>query len=154
RLALPPLPAMLPDIVHEPSSSPTLCGAESELVQVMTSPTLALTGAHLKSPTVAATVVVPVESVQTAPVAVVAPGVWPAGAVVGFELAPEQAASATAVTSVTIPRAMGRMVPPGAGCPRHDSATCRRSSYGSPVARDRISDPDLARRLVLHEARA
>jgi GNAT superfamily N-acetyltransferase len=38
--------------------------------------------------------------------------------------------------------------------PRHDSAACRRSSYGSSVAGDRIFEPDLARRLVLHEARA
>src|SRR6185369_10610367 len=38
--------------------------------------------------------------------------------------------------------------------PRHDTATPRRSSYGSSVAGDRIFDPDLARRLVLHEARA
>jgi len=37
---------------------------------------------------------------------------------------------------------------------RHDSATHRGSSYGLPVAGDRILDPDLARRLVLHEARA
>ena len=37
---------------------------------------------------------------------------------------------------------------------RHDSATHIRSSYGSPVAGDRIQDPELARRLVLHEARA
>ena len=39
-------------------------------------------------------------------------------------------------------------------CSRHHSATCRRSSYGSSVAGDRIFEPDLARRLVLHEARA
>jgi len=38
--------------------------------------------------------------------------------------------------------------------PRHDIATPHRSSYGSSVAGDRIFDPDLARRLVLHEARA
>ena len=37
---------------------------------------------------------------------------------------------------------------------RHDSATGHRSSYGSPVAGDRILDTELARRLVLHEARA
>ena len=37
---------------------------------------------------------------------------------------------------------------------RHDSATHLRTSYGSPVGGVRISDPDLARRLVLHEARA
>jgi ribosomal protein S18 acetylase RimI-like enzyme len=37
---------------------------------------------------------------------------------------------------------------------RHDSATGHRSSYGSPVAGDRILDPELAHRLVLHEARA
>jgi ribosomal protein S18 acetylase RimI-like enzyme len=37
---------------------------------------------------------------------------------------------------------------------RHDSATDIRSSYGSAVAGDRILDPELARRLVLHEARA
>jgi GNAT superfamily N-acetyltransferase len=37
---------------------------------------------------------------------------------------------------------------------RHDSAAGIRSSYGSPVAGDRILDPELAQRLVLHEARA
>ena len=37
---------------------------------------------------------------------------------------------------------------------RHDSATHIRSSYGSAVAGDRILDPELAERLVLHEARA
>lgn len=37
---------------------------------------------------------------------------------------------------------------------RHDSAAGSRSSYGSPVAGDRILDPELAQRLVLHEARA
>ncbi len=37
---------------------------------------------------------------------------------------------------------------------RHDSATGHRSSYGSSVAGDGILDPGLARRLVLHEARA
>jgi ribosomal protein S18 acetylase RimI-like enzyme len=37
---------------------------------------------------------------------------------------------------------------------RHDSATDIRSSYGSAVAGDRILDPELAERLVLHEARA
>ena len=77
RLALPPLPAMSPDIVHEPSSSPTRCAAESELVQVMTSPTFALTGPHWNPPTVASTVVVPVESAHTAEPAVVAPGAPP-----------------------------------------------------------------------------
>lgn len=37
-------PVMFADIVHEPSSRPTLCGMESPLVHVMTSPTAALTG--------------------------------------------------------------------------------------------------------------
>ena len=37
-------------------------------------------------------------------------------------------------------------------CDRSATAPC--SSYGSPVAGDRIFDPELARRLVLHEARA
>ena len=37
---------------------------------------------------------------------------------------------------------------------RHDSATGRPLSYGSAVAGDRTFDPDLAHRLVLHEARA
>jgi ribosomal protein S18 acetylase RimI-like enzyme len=36
---------------------------------------------------------------------------------------------------------------------RHDSATRMRSSYGFPVAGDRILDPALAVRLVVHEAR-
>jgi len=165
RLALPPPPAMLPDIVQEPSSSPTLCGAESEFVQVITSPTLALTGPHWKPPTAASTVVGSVESAQTWEVAVVAPGdaavdaAGPcvAGPWVGAELGPpEQAARARAVPSVAIPRAMGRMrvLQGRVRRSRHDSATCRRSSYGSSVAGDRIFDSDLARRLVLHEARA
>jgi ribosomal protein S18 acetylase RimI-like enzyme len=37
---------------------------------------------------------------------------------------------------------------------RHDSATRRSASYGSAVGDVRVDDPDLARRLVLHEARA
>ena len=167
RLAFPPEPAMLPDILHEPSSSSTLCGAESELVQVMTSPTLALTGPHWKPPTAASTVVAAVESAQTAEVAVVWPGVCPVpvdggGPCVpaptvgpGVEL-PEHAARARAVTTVAIPLAMGRMVILRGRDrrSRHDSATCRRSSYGSSVAGDRIFETGLARRLAVHEARA
>jgi hypothetical protein len=115
---------MLLDIVHEPSSSATLCGAESELVQVITSPTFAVTGAHWKPPTAVSTVVVPVESAQTAEVPVVAAGAWlpgggasvPAACVAGacvpagaWLAPPEHAASAAAVASVTMPRAMERM---------------------------------------------
>ena len=37
---------------------------------------------------------------------------------------------------------------------RHDSASPRATSYGSVVGGVRIDDPELARRLVLHEARA
>ena len=37
---------------------------------------------------------------------------------------------------------------------RHDSAAPRASTYGSAVVVNRISDPELAHRLVLHEARA
>src|SRR6476469_9684951 len=44
RMAVPPLGAMLAPIVHEPSSSPTLCGTSSLFVHVITSPTLALMG--------------------------------------------------------------------------------------------------------------
>ena len=48
-------PVMFFDIVQEPSSSPTLCGTASPFVQVMTSPTLALTGPHAFPPTDAST---------------------------------------------------------------------------------------------------
>jgi ribosomal protein S18 acetylase RimI-like enzyme len=39
-------------------------------------------------------------------------------------------------------------------CDRHDTAAGRASSYGSPVGGVRAFDPELAVRLVLHEARA
>src|SRR5205814_3238556 len=104
------------DIVHDPSSRPTRCAAMSEFVQVMTSPTLACTGPHWKPPTVAWTVVVPVESAHTAEPPVLAAGAaLPGGAcvpaaVVGAEVAPaEQAARATAVASVATPRMIERM---------------------------------------------
>ena len=163
RLLEPP-PGMLSDIAHDPSSRATLCGTVSLFVHVITSPTFALIGCcHWRLATPTATTVVPVESVHGAEAAVVAAGgcvpppgagVPPAGACVDVP-PPEQAARARAVASAAMPRAMGRMrssMEPD--CARHDSATHLRTSYGSPVGGVRILDPDLARRLVLHEARA
>src|SRR6185369_1994960 len=82
---------MFAPMVHEPSSSATRCGTLSSFVQVITSPTLALTGwDQALFFTWASTTVVPVESEQTA---AAGPVVAPAGAVVAV-LLPEHAASA------------------------------------------------------------
>jgi len=156
RLFEPPA-GMFADMAHEPSSSATLCGTLSLFVHVITSPTFALIGCcHVLLATPSETVVVPVESAHGAEAAVVAAGAWvpPAGACVGVP-PPEQAARARAVANAAMPRAMGRMQSSSeSDRARHDSATHFRTSYGSPVGGVRILDPDLARRLVLHEARA
>lgn len=153
RLFVPP-PAMFADIAHEPSSRATLCGTVSLLLQVMTSPTFAVTGwDQVLSPTVAWTVVVPVESAH-GPAVVVAAGVAATGPVVGVPLLP-QPARTRAMDRVAMPRRLGRMSSSwGARGVRHDTATGAPSSYGSRVGSVRIFDSDLARRLVIHEASA
>jgi ribosomal protein S18 acetylase RimI-like enzyme len=155
RLCLPPPPAIAAPIVQEPSSSPTLWDAVSVFVHVMTSPTLALIGCdHWKFATVASTVVVPVESVQTAAAWVAPPP--PPGAWVAAPPPPEQAASAAAVASVAAPRTRDRIIGVLLTCAVRATIARRlvHSSYGSPVVVDRISEAELAHRLVLHEARA
>jgi ribosomal protein S18 acetylase RimI-like enzyme len=159
--------AMLPSMLHEPSSRPTACGAESAFVHVITSPTDAVTfaGSNLKSAIAASTVVASVVSSHGAVAPAVAPvvagaadgGVLVAAAVVGAVVAvpPPQAASTSATPSAAGPRRLVRMsTSKWAWVARHDTAAHRSSSYGSCVAGVRISDPELARRLVLHEARA
>lgn len=154
RLCLPPPPAMFAPIVQVPSSVATLCAAVSLLVHVITSPTFAVTGSdHLNSATVALTVVAAVESAQVEARVGAAP--VPAGAVVAVP-PPEQAASAAATASVAMPRTIERILATSCDGPdaRHDSAAPSASTYGSAVVVDRVSDAELARRLVLHEALA
>src|SRR6185369_10281391 len=103
-------------------SVPTRWGAASAFVQVMTSPTFAVTASQVKLATVVETVVAAVESVQVVSAAVdwagawlaggaCVPAAWVPGATVGaWVAAPEQAASATAVASVARPRAMKRIL--------------------------------------------
>ena len=145
-------PAMFAPMAQDPSSSATLCGTLSLFDHVMTSPTLALTGCdQVLLATVAETVVVPVESVHGAEPPP------PPGAVVAVPPPPEQAARSMAVdTAAARPRRLGRMDGSSwaRAVSRHDSAAAAATSYGSTVAGVRILDPDLARRLVLHEARA
>lgn len=162
--------AMLPFILQPVSSVWTPWGAVSLFFQVTTCPTLASTGLlQVKSATDASTSVAGAACVTSVhrPAAWVAAGavvpaaVVPAaavGAVVG--VLPEHAArrrtAADRVPKIRVGDRIGLLL--GAGwcraVSRHDSATGRRSSYGSTVAGDRILDPELARRLVLHEARA
>ena len=166
-------PWMAVAIPHEPSSSSTPCGTESPFVQVMTSPTLAATfaGIQVLLSTEAVTSVASVESVHGAEPAAVAPGplvplggvvalpgVVPAGdvGVVVVPGPPVHEARTSAIARAPAPRRIGRMsiLQVGRDCARHDSAAGRTSSYGSAVGGARLLDPDLARQLVLHEARA
>lgn len=145
-------PVMFAGIVHEPSSSPTLCGTASLFVQVITSPTAALTAPHSLPPTDASTsAAVPAAgSVQTA-AADVAPDVAAGGFVAP---PPVQAARTTEKVITEAVRRLARIAGPSIWCEvRHDSATRPSTSYGSAVGGVRIGDPELARRLVLHEAR-
>jgi ribosomal protein S18 acetylase RimI-like enzyme len=175
-------PAMLEVHLMSPSSSATPCGTPSPFVHVITSPTLALMvdGTNAWPSIPAVTVPVPDAGAQTAalppPVdgTVVAPPPPVGGTDVVPPPPPPQAATRSAVLTTVRPRASGRIsilqgadgvmprvhrVALGRRVPllsawRHDSATGWRSFYGSAVGADRISDPDLARRMVLHEARA
>ncbi len=170
-------PPIALDIPHDSSSSSTPWGTESPFVQVMTSPTPAATvaGIQVLLSTDAVTSVGSAESVHggfpavvaTGPLVplggVVAPcGVAPCGVVapgaVGAPVPgpPVHAASTSAMPMAPARRRMGRMsiLHVGRDCARHDSAAGSSSSYGSTVGGDRLLDPDLARQLVLHEARA
>lgn len=102
-------------------------------------------------------VIVPFMLVAPGPLVATGTVVPPAdgGAVVVPGL-PVHAASTSALAMAPAPRRMGRMsiLRGGWDDARHDSAAEPPSSYGSAVGGDRLSDPDLARRLVLHEARA
>ena len=144
---------MFADIVHEPSSRATLCWTASLFVQVITSPTEAATALQVLFATVASTsAAVPAGgSVQTA-AADVAPDVAAGGFVA---VPPEQAARASETAIAEAVRRLARMaIPPsGARCATI-ARTHRSTSYGSAVGGVRIDDPELARRLVLHEARA
>jgi len=164
---------MLFVIVHEPSSRATLCGTESSLDQVITSPTAALTGPQALSATVAFTSAAAPDAGVQMVATTVAPGA-PSVAAGGLPVAagglpvaagglpvaagglPEHAARSRAAASADVVRRMARIPvePPGATEDRHDSATRRATPYGSAVGAIRVDDPELARRLVLHEARA
>jgi GNAT superfamily N-acetyltransferase len=149
RLFDPP-PGMFADIPQEPSSSATRWGTVSPLVQVMTSPTLALSGwVQVLSATLVGTTVVPVESAHGASAAVVA-----TGAAVGVVVPPEHAARRMAMDTVAMPRMVERMRSSWSVVWRHDSAPRPACTYGSCVGGVRTFDSDLARRLVIHEARA
>ena len=166
-------PPMALDMPHESSSSSTPWGTESPFVQVMTSPTPAAMAAGIQVllSTEAVTSVASVESVHGAAPAVVAAGplVPPGGVVVPEGVVPVgdvgavvmpgppvHEARTSAIAMVQAPRRMGRMsiLHVGRDCARHDSAAGRTSSYGSAVGGARLLDSDLARQLVLHEARA
>ena len=102
-------PVMFADIVHEPSSRPTLCGTESPFVHVITSPTAALTGPHALPLTDASTsAAVPAGGSVQIPAAVLAPPEVVAG---GFVVVPppEQAASRIETATADAPRRMARM---------------------------------------------
>ena len=160
KVVLPEPPPEIEAVHRGPSSTWTPWGTPSPLVQVITSPTLALRLAGTNVlPSMAALTTAAPPDVSGAQASAPAGGFGvPPLPVVGPVVAPpfpEQAARRSVSPSTAGPRRIDRIwASSGMGTPRHESATSRSSSYGSPVAAVRISDPDLARRLVLHEARA